>query len=369
MPASAETPAKPARQRRRGHGSVTLQHVAEAAGVTAITVSRYLRDPARVAEPTALRVRAALRSTGYVPNKPAGGLASGVSRVVAALLPNLTHSIFAETAQGLSDALQPAGHQLLIAATGYSPAREEEQLRALLGWRPAGVIVTGRHHSPGASKALAAARDAGVAVVEIWDCPSPSGTAAPAPAFCQVGFSHEAVGCAMADHLLGCGHRRLAYVDSAVAADRRARERGSAFEARAREAGAEVLRLVSRAGDPFDAGRAALHELLAADGLPVTAAAFANDHLACGSSLEATRCGVAVPGRLALLGFGDFPLARQLQPALSSVSLPLYDIGLRAAGALLALHRGEPVVPIQVLPWAVVARGSTADPGREAGSR
>jgi LacI family gluconate utilization system Gnt-I transcriptional repressor len=366
MPAPADPAAKPARQRRRGHGSVTLQHVAEAAGVTAITVSRYLRDPARVAEPTAMRVSAALHSTGYVPNKPAGGLASGVSRVVAALLPNLTHSIFAETVQGLSDALQSAGHQLLIAATGYSPAREEEQLRALLGWRPAGVIVTGRHHAPGAIQALAAARDAGVAVVEIWDCPSD--TAAPAPAFCQVGFSHEAVGRAMADHLLGRGHRRLAYVDSAVAADRRARERGSAFEDRAREAGAEVLRLVSRPGDPFDAGRAALHELLAAGGRPVTAAAFANDHLACGSSLEAARCGVAVPQRLALLGFGDFPLARQLQPALSSVSLPLYDIGQRAAGALLALHRGEPVVPVQVLPWAVLARASTAAPRRDAGS-
>ena len=107
------------RQARRGHGRVTLQDVARAAGVTAITVSRFLRKPAVVAEDTAVRIRTALAQTGYVPNKQAGLLASGVGHMVAALLPNLANSIFAETAQGLSDGLQAAGFELLIASTGY----------------------------------------------------------------------------------------------------------------------------------------------------------------------------------------------------------------------------------------------------------
>ncbi|MBL8342866.1 MAG: LacI family DNA-binding transcriptional regulator [Rubrivivax sp.] len=401
----------PTRQLRRGHGRITLRDVAEAAGVTSITVSRFLREPAIVAEETARRIRAALAQTGYVPNKQAGLLASGVSNIVAALLPNLANSIFAETAQGLSDTLQAAGHELLIASTGYSLEREEEQLRALLGWHPAAVVVTGRRHSPGAQAMLASAQQAGTPVIEIWDWQLPSERVAQRAAgsrssFTQIGFSHDEVGRAMAQHLLEAGHRHLAYVDSGIAEDYRAHERGLGFAARARAAGAEVSVLVAPPGDPFNAGREMLQRLLAAPGAgsiserggpdartgmrhakghssssgshrggarsggaasgapargAVTAAAFANDHLASGALLEAARQRVPIPGRLALLGFGDFAWSRQLDPALSSVTLPRYDIGVAAAQALLAARRGTPPAE-RALPWQLVARASTAAP-------
>ena len=363
----ASTPALPlpsnsppaTRQARRGHGRVTLQTVAAAAGVTAITVSRYLREPAVVAAATGLRIQAALAQTGYVPNKQAGLLASGVSNMVAALLPNLANSIFAETAQGLSDGLQAAGFELLIASTGYSQEREEHQLRALMGWHPAAVVVTGRRHSPGAFKLLAAAKAVGTPVIEIWDHHPPE-PGARRTRFTQIGFNHEQVGQAMADHLLRAGHRHLAYVDSGVAEDYRAHERGMAFAASARAAGAEVSVLVAPAGDAFDAGRQILGDLARAGPPAVTAAAFANDHLACGALLEAARRGIAVPGRMALLGFGDFAIARQLIPALSTVQPPRHAIGVETARSLLdALHHGKAAVPV-ALPWTLVARGSTA---------
>jgi LacI family transcriptional regulator, gluconate utilization system Gnt-I transcriptional repressor len=350
------------RSARRGHGRVTLRDVAEAAGVTSITVSRYLREPERVAEETARRVRAALAATGYVPNKQAGLLASGESRIVAALLPNLANSIFAETAQGLSDTLQAAGHELLIASTGYSLEREEEQLRALLGWFPAAVVVTGRRHSAGARTLLEAAQASGTPVIEIWDRhpPEPAGTAKPVLRYTQIGFNHDEVGRAMAEHLLRAGHRRLAYVDSGVAEDYRAHERGQAFARAVQEAGARVDVIAAPPGDAFDAGRSVVDLLLAPRRPEISAAAFANDHLASGALLEATRRKVAVPRRLALLGFGDFAIARQLEPALSSVRLPRYEIGSAAAKSLLAaLDKREPAAS-QSLPWQLVARGSTA---------
>jgi LacI family gluconate utilization system Gnt-I transcriptional repressor len=354
------------RQARRGLGRVTLQDVAQAAGVTAITVSRYLREPAIVAEETAARIRDALSQTGYVPNKQAGLLASGAGNIVAALLPNLANSIFAETAQGLSDGLQAAGYELLIAATGYSLEREEHQLRALLGWQPAAVVVTGRRHAPGALQLLANAKAAGTPVIEIWDHHRPE-RGAGRTTFTQIGFNHEEVGRAMAEHLLGTGHRQLAYIDSAVAEDYRAHERGVAFAAAARAAGASTLVIVAPAGDAFDAGRHVLGSLLQAGPSVVTAAAFANDHLACGALLEATARGLPVPGRLALLGFGDFAIARQLSPALSSVQLPRHAIGAETARSLLdALRRGKPAVPVS-LPWALVARGTTAPAGAGVG--
>lgn len=356
------------RQARRGHGRVTLQDVAQAAGVTAITVSRYLREPALVAGDTAERIRAALAHTGYVPNKQAGLLASGAGNIVAVLLPNLANSIFAETAQGLSDGLQAAGYELLIAATGYSMEREEHQLRALLGWQPAAVVVTGRRHSSGALQLLAHAKAAGTPVIEIWDHHPPERGAGRVN-FTQIGFNHEEVGRAMAEHLLHAGHRQLAYVDSAVAEDYRAHERGVAFVAAARAAGASATVTVAPSGDAFDAGRHVLGVLLRAGPPAFTAAAFANDHLACGALLEATERGMAVPQRLALLGFGDFAIARQLSPALSSVQLPRHAIGAETARSLLdALRRGKPAVSAS-LPWTLVARGSTAQAAEPAARR
>jgi len=305
-----------------------------------------------------VRVRAALAQTGYVPNKQAGLLASGISNVVAALLPNLANSIFAETAQGLSDGLQAAGFELLIASTGYSLDREEVQLRAVLGWQPAALVVTGRRHSAGAQALLARAQAAGTPVIEIWDHHPPE-PGALRTTFTQIGFNHDDVGRAMAEHLLRAGHRRLAYVDSGVAEDYRAHERGIAFAAAAQAAGAQVTVVVAPAGDAFDAGRQVFGELVRAGPPRITAAAFANDHLACGALLEATRRKVRVPQHLALLGFGDFAIARQLSPALSSVQLPRHAIGSETARSLLdALRLGKAAVPV-ALPWALVVRGST----------
>ena len=363
MPPSNPLPARAApRQPRRGHGRATLADVAAAAGVTAITVSRYLREPHRVAPATASAIAAALQQTGYLPNKQAGVLASaakaapGGARMVAALIPSIANSIFAETVQGLADALQGSGCELLLASTGYSVDREEEQLRALLGWFPSALVVTGRRHTPGALALLRQARSRGTPVIEIWDHhPEPG-----AESFTQIGFDHEQIGRAMAEHLIQRGHRSLAYVDSGVAEDFRAHERGDGFLAAAKRRRIPARRLTAPAGEAIEAGRLALAGLLDPKGrLTVRAAAFANDHLACGALLEARQRGLALPQDLALLGFGDFSLGRQLDPPLSTVHTPRFEIGQAAARALLqALHSGQAAAD-QRLPWTLIARGSS----------
>ena len=113
-------------------------------------------------------------------------------------------------------------------------------------------------------------------------------------------------------------------------------------------------------GDAFDAGRDALRQLL--EGPKVTAAAFSNDHLACGALMQARALGVAVPDQLALLGFGDFPIGRQLSPALSTVRPPRSLIGQAAAEAVLeSLATGhEPAS--RTLPCELIARSSSGVP-------
>lgn len=360
--------ATPGRRVRRGHGRPTLHEVSVAAGVTRITVSRFLREPDLVSTGTAARIRRAIADTGYVPNRQAGQLASGRSRIVVALIPNVGHSIFAETIQGLADGLHGSGLELMVAATGYSAEREAQQLRALLGWSPAAIIVTGRRRQAEAVAMLSAVQRAGTPVIEIWDRAPEDAAPADDAGFAQIGFSHHAVGRAMAMHLLERGHRRLAYVDSGVAEDFRAHDRGEGFAACARAAGASVTVLQAAAVEVYDAGRALLARLRGEGGAPVSAAAFANDAVACGTLMEAIERGVAVPCELALLGFGDLPIGRQLRPALSSVRPPRREIGLAAAQALRqSLARDEPPAGCD-LGWTIVERASTAGIARTPGT-
>jgi LacI family gluconate utilization system Gnt-I transcriptional repressor len=351
-------PSLKTRAARRGLGRATLADVASSAGVTAITVSRYLREPQRVAAATAHRIAQAVAATGYVPNKQAGALASagaGASRMVAALIPSIANSIFAETVQGLAEALQGSGCELLLAATDYSVEREEAQLRALMGWFPSAIVVTGRRHTDAATALLHQARARGAPVIEIWD------HHAQHDGFIQIGFDHAEVGRAMAAHLIERGHHRLAYLDSGVAEDFRAHERGEGFlaEASRRRARATLL-IAPRAGDAMQAGREALPCLLDAQGRPAfDAVACANDLLACGVLLGAPHARLQVPRDIALLGFGDFALGRQLDPALSTVQVPRREIGRVAARALLDAIDGKAAATDQRLPWTLLPRNST----------
>lgn len=342
---------------RRSHGKVRLADVAAQAGVTPMTVSRLLREPHSVKPATAERIRLALSETGYTPNKQAGSLASGRSALVVVLIPSVANSIFAETIQGLSDTLQPAGLELMLAPSGYSHEREESQLRALLGWAPAAVLVTGRHHSPGSAALLRRARDEGTPVVEMWD--QQPGTTE----FTQIGFNHYQAGQAMACHLLDCGYDNLMFIDSGVLQDYRAHERAAGFVACARLAGAQVRLQSAAPMEPMAAGRAAL-QALQPKHLP-QALAFANDHLAVGAWLQAQQDKLKLPGQLALLGFGDFPIAAQLPGGLSTLAAPRHAIG-QACGQHILNHLNIKTVPPNEPPAALdlaptlVMRGTTA---------
>src|ERR1700704_1590900 len=102
-PMSPPDPSARARTRRRGSGGLTLIDVARVAGVSPITVSRALNNPAQLTAATLARVQEAITRTGYVPNRVAGGLASNRTRLVAALVPHIASAVFLETVQALTE--------------------------------------------------------------------------------------------------------------------------------------------------------------------------------------------------------------------------------------------------------------------------
>lgn len=321
------------RKARRKSAGVTMADVAAAADVSMQTVSRFLRYPDTVTPETSAAIRAAIDKTHYVHNLAASHLASARSNTVAAIIPTLSASVFAETIQHLSDVLHQQGYQLFLGNTDYQLDREDEVIRSLLGRRPDGLFIIGTHHSKASADLL---KRAGIPVVEGWDMTS-------RPIDRLVGFSNTAAIAAMLRYLVDSGRRRIVFAGSMRRGDSRASERRDGFVSTMKELfPGEEPRLVLARDMPLDMSGGV--ELLArsiGQCPDADAIMFSSDVLASGALLESGRRGLDVPGRLAITGFGDFELARHLNPALTTVAVPAAEIGRQAGRLLLEGMQGR----------------------------
>lgn len=302
--------------------SPTLIDVAKVAGVSPITVSRALHRPEVVSKAAREKVLEAVRKVGYVSNMLAGSLASNRSRLVAVLLPTIANSIFADTVQALMDRLTAAGYQTLLGLTGYSAEQEEKLIEALLGRRPDGIVLTGTLHTQASRQRL---RQSGIPVVESWDLSTD-------PLDMQVGFSHEAVGQAIARHLLGKGYTRFAVVS--LGDPRGLRRCYSLVAELARHGFHEVPVQVLPPPATLEAGRTGLRQLLD-QGSEAQVVVCSSDTIAQGVLAEAASRGLRVPEALAVMGFGDLSSAAHVYPPLSTVRVDGALIGEQIARALL----------------------------------
>lgn len=346
MNSSAASPPKTNRAARPGTGGVTLNDVAKLAGVSAITVSRVLNTPAAVSPDTLERVRSAITQSGYVPNLVAGGLASNRSRLVAALVPTIAGPVFLETIQALTQTLSDAGCQLMLGQTGYGGDREDALLDAIIGRRPAGIVLTGIMHSAQGRRRLLAS---GIPVVETWDLTD-------TPIDMLVGFSHEKVGAAVADHLFAQGFRQPGLL---TANDNRALRRRAGFAQRLAELGVPSLPVcVVPAPSSLANGRAGFTELRARHpGIDVVFCS--SDVIAHGVITEAQANGLSVPGDVAVMGFGDLPFAAFTHPPLSTVHIDGTAIGQQAARFILDRADKRDVGPlVRDVGFSIVKRAS-----------
>lgn len=331
----------------RRASSVTVSDVARLAGVSAMTVSRAINTPDRVPAATLKKVMDAVSITGYVPNLLAGGLRSSKTRLVAAVIPTLAGPVFNETVQALTSALAERGYQLMLGQSGYVDSREDELIDAIIGRRAAGIVLTGIVHSTAARRRLLAA---GIPVVETWDL-------SPAPIDMLVGFSHVDVGRSVCRHLHARGKTRLAVI---AADDERSQRRSRAFAATAVELGlGEPPVYEVPAPTSLGQGRQGLRWLL--ERHPDADAVFcSSDMMALGVLTEAQAQGISVPGRVAVLGFGDLSFARDLHPALTTVRIDGTRIGRQAAQYIVERAEQRAVEhPVTDIGFTIVERAST----------
>ena len=333
-------------------GAVTMHTVAQMAGVSAMTVSRALKSDAAVSKETRDRVLEIVRQVGYVPDASARVFATRRSGFVAALVPSLNNSNFADTVHGMSEVFDVAGVQMLLGDTEYSLSREEDLIRAFLQRRPEAIILTGGVHSE-ATRDLLASAD--VPIVETWDLPEhPLGDV--------VGFSNEEAGAAMVRYLYERGRRRIGFIGGKTSFDTRGAERRAGFKqaTRSLRLPSDRIILVGKPPVTMAQGADALEAMLSR-WPDVDAIMCVSDLSAFGVLAECQRRGVDVPGRIAIAGFGDFDVARCCHPRLTTIAVDCTAIGRSAAEAALAAldarNKGETQKPRTVtIPFRVVAR-------------
>jgi LacI family gluconate utilization system Gnt-I transcriptional repressor len=317
--------------RSRSSKRPTIRDVSRLAGVSRMTVSRVISVPDLVLPATRDKVLKAIADLGYVPDRAAGSLASRRTGFIALMLPTLTNANFSTVAHGLTEALRPDNYHLLIAYTDYDLEEEDRQLTNLLARRPEAIVLTGAVHSRSGSKLL---MTADIPVVEISDLPS-------RPIQHAVGFSNYQVGRTAARYLIERGFRRIGAVASerhGTIGDYRGEERMRGFEDELRFSGmpTDLVLRHGRAPVSYDHGAAAIAILLEKD--PGIEAVFAvSDLSAVGVVFECQRRGVDIPGQLSLIGFGDFEIASEINPALTTIHVDFRALGQRTGRLLLDL--------------------------------
>jgi LacI family transcriptional regulator len=330
----------------------TLRDVATAAGVHPATASRALNDATRalVRPATVARVREVASALGYQVNPIARSLKTSRSETVGVLVPDLTNPLFPPIVRGIEDTLSDSGYTVLTANTDNDPARTSSNFAAMQGRQVDGFIVaTALLDDPFMHDAAAR----GVPMVLVNRQTAHLEVSAVA--------GDDATGIERTvDHLVELGHHDIAHIAGPLTVSTAA-VRLRAFRSAMQRHGLRDDRVAEARAYSEAAGRAALLQLLGDD--RPTGVVAGNDLLALGCYDALAEAGLSCPDDVSIVGFNDMPFISRLQPPLTSVRVPQYELGVEAARLLLDRLSGRTVTPrVVLLPVRLVVRGSTAPP-------
>lgn len=328
---------------------VTLDEVAERAGVSRSAASRVLNNAPHVSKAKREAVRRAVADLGYVPNASARALATQqVGAVVLAISSDnpevFADPFFAEVVVGISSVLEETELELVLMMA--TSTRGQTRLERLLRTRQTdGVMLMSMHGDDPLAR-----------LAEQADVPVVFGGAPLAfePKY-YVDADNRGGARLATEHLIATGRRRIATITGRMDEGAGvARYKG--YQEALAVAGQDASRVV--AGDfSEEGGTRAMHELLAQH--PDLDAVFvASDQMAIGALRVLADSGRAVPGDVAVVGFNDITVARHTNPPLTTISQPIQSLGRELARMLLATIAGESPTPL-ILPTRLVRRSST----------
>lgn len=322
--------------------------VARLAGVSHMTVSNCFKHPDKVIPETRLKVLEAAARLGYVPNLIAGNLVSGRSKVIAAIIPTIQNSSFADMIMGLEQELDAHGYHLIVSVVGSSD-REYDAVRALIGRRVDGIVLTGVDRDESTFRLL---EQSGIPTVETWSLNGPF-------VDMGVGFMDRAASRDATQLMIDKGLRRIGVVGYETGEKHRYQERLAGFMDAMAAAGlpTDLVALVPlKLG--FPGGRMALAELIAKDAKLEGVFCY-TDVLASGVVFDCMRRNWQIPDRLSVVGYGDYEIAAELSPGLTTVRSPGDKIGQEAARMIIARYSDKKVrKKIADVGYSIIRRGS-----------
>lgn len=317
---------------------LTLVDVAEAAGVSAITVSRVINHPGKVSEAVREKVQQAIDTLGYIPNQNASSLASAKSGVIGVAIPSLSNIVFTDVLRGIYKVMGTAGYKVLLVDTHYSPQEEEKMVRTLLSQSPEGLIITGGDQTGSCQNLLRNARIPIVQIMELLE----------APIDMNIGFAHDCAAIDVVQHLLAQGCTRIGFIGARM--DPRMQQRMRGYTQALEREGIFDPALIVTSPEPSSIGLGGelFRQLMASNNGRVDGVFCVNDDLAMGALFESQRMQIAVPRDLAICGFNDIDAAAYVNPSLTSVSVGRYAMGVKAAELIIQRLNNKSLEPSKI---------------------
>ncbi len=330
-------------------GKSTINDVARLAGVSKKTVSRIINDSPLVRPDTRDHVLGLMQLMGYAPDPQARGLAFRRSFLIGMVYDNPSAHYIVNMQNGALDALRGSGFELVVhpcdsKSEGYVEGVQRFAQKQKL-W---GLILIPRISE---DQALAEAlKEIGCRYVRIASIPIDEPT--------RMLLTHDRLaGVEVANYLESLGHRRFGLI-TGPQRYRSSIERGGGFvEGLARRGIVLPADCIYEGSYTFESGVAGAERLLQRSPRP-TAIFACNDEMAAGVYKAALRMRLSIPGNLSVAGYDDSPLASQLWPALSTVHLPIRDLGRQAANMLMSteppLRGPRQPQPVAITPHLIV---------------
>lgn len=335
----------------------TIHDVAQDAGVSSTTVSRYLNNRIELPHATSSRIDAAIARLDYRPNLLAKRLSTGKTEAIGLVVPEIREPFFAELASAVEDEADRHGYTILMSSTRSDRTREIASLNRLHDRHVDGLVMMTNTPDDGTLAALIGRRRNVVLIDE--DIP---GVKVPRVFVDNVGGAHAAT-----RHLIEAGHRRIAFIGGPIGLFS-AEERYAGYLKAMTEAGLSISDdLIRRGSFAPDVARAAAVTFAQRKDAP-TAIFASSDYIAIGTILGLRQADVSVPSQMSLVSFDDMPLIELFNPPLTAIRQPIEALGRQGFQALFALLNGQKPKMLTRLPVSLIERESVAAP-RKGGLR
>ncbi|MDR2999271.1 MAG: LacI family transcriptional regulator [Microbacterium sp.] len=358
MSSTSDHASRPATRR-----PATISDVAELAAVSTATVSRVLNANYPVAASTRDRVLRAVAKLGYAANANARALARSDTRTIGIIVPELVDPFFGYMVRGLEQAAQASGRLAIIATTGSRPGHEMALIDLMQERRvDAVILVSGTNVDlPYQRQLVQRAESLEAMGSRLVLCAHPALTI-PSPTR-SVAYDNEGGAFAVTEHLIAKGHRRIAFLGGEreiPSISRRLDGYLRALDSRGIEIDETIIRTEGFGRAP---GHATTQALLH-DAPDVTAIFAVNDTIAAGVYDGLRDAGVRIPQDMSVVAYDDTPLAVDLSPKLTTVHVPLEQMGREALRAALSEHDAFARTPEDdlILGTYLVHRDSVAAP-------